>query len=124
MAAMINNSSKLKPRVVIFHMTASTINSKRRVSLQGKNRAKLAVHVSVGKPRPLAKTPLDGKCLKVDTVDRRWRAAEQAAAQFVKHSLALSHHYLRETVCPGFVCQIAAPFSVDTGIAGFCYLLK
>jgi hypothetical protein len=33
MAAMINTSSSVKPRVVIFHMTASQFDSKHRISL-------------------------------------------------------------------------------------------
>jgi len=37
---MINTSSSVKPRVVIFHMTRLTIDTKHRTPPEGKSRAK------------------------------------------------------------------------------------
>src|SRR6202035_1659022 len=95
MAAMINTSSRVKPRVVIFHMTASQLV--RSIAPLCKARAvpNAVAHVSDGKAR-VSKKSIRLKMLKGSKLSMVLAAsAEEVAAQYVKHSLGLNHHYLR-----------------------------
>jgi hypothetical protein len=95
MAAMINTSSSVKPRVVIFHMTASQLV--RSVASLSKARAmpNAVAHASDGKARAYQKVDSLENVERVETVDCVGSRAEEVAAQYVKHSLGLSHHYLQ-----------------------------
>ena len=94
MAAMINTSSSVKPRLVIFHMTASQLI--RSIASLSKARAlpNVVSQVSEGKARGWQKVDYLENVERVETVDCVRRYAEEAAAQYVKHSLGLNHHYL------------------------------
>jgi hypothetical protein len=90
MAAMINTSSSVKPRVVIFHMTVSQLV--RSIALSAKRRGTRKRWKSAGVSRKSISSKML-KGAKLSIVVRSY--AEEVAAQYVKHSRGLSHRYSR-----------------------------
>jgi hypothetical protein len=89
---MTKTSSSVKPRVVIFHMTASQLVRSIAPLSEARAVPNVVTHASDGKVRVLAERRFTSKMLKGSKLSIV--LAEEVGAQYVKHSRALSHHYL------------------------------
>jgi hypothetical protein len=90
MAAMINTSSSVKPRAVIFHITASQSIRSTASPYEARAVPNVVAHASAGK-RWVSRNPISPENVeRVETVECVRSYAEEVAAQYVKHLLGLS----------------------------------
>jgi hypothetical protein len=93
MAAM-NTSSSVKPRVVIFHMTASQLIRSIASLYKARVVPNVVAHASDGRNVGANRKSMSSKTLKGSKLSIVFSTcAEGPAAQFLKLSLGLSHRY-------------------------------